>query len=209
MPSVAGLANPSGPEGRPVTDRTIRILGKTHEASVRVAYPAPDDMVDRTMNNKYDVDLSFPSLLFLEFSYTGFFWQGRFGNVNFRTSILRRKSEAPAWKDLNDLFTWARDDVREKNAGPVASPWSEPKITALNAVPCITVRAESTIKNNASFRERYIFPFEEDYALILEFNLTDNSDRPGLTKSNWQPRAEEFREKLLSTIEVKVVPKKS
>ncbi len=208
MPSIAGVANPRGPEGRPVTDRTIRFVGKSHEANVRVAYPAPDDMVDRTANGEYDVDLTYPSVLYLGFEYNGFFWQGRFGKVGFRIELVRRQPDTPVWKDMDALLAWVRADALSRNARSGDRVWNEPTVSLLNGVPSIRLDADY-IKGHPKDVRRFYFPFEEDFALEITVDLVDNSNRPGLTKSNWRPRAEDFREKLLSTIKVSVSPKGS
>ncbi len=217
-PSIAGVANPSGPEGRPVTERTFRIIGNTHDALVSLAYPTPTDIIDRVVDGKYTLVSDIQSALHLSFGYQGFFWQGRFGTVSLAISRKRRQAAMPPWTTLDVLNVWLRERTAERNIVVITeftklpidpdhrTDWTEPLIASLNGVPCIRQEMRRGV-NRANDSWIYYFLVDEDNLVEIDVRTTDNSDRPGLAKSNWYPRAVAFREKLLSTIDVKVVAK--
>ncbi|MCA3061204.1 MAG: hypothetical protein ING60_15440 [Rhodocyclaceae bacterium] len=215
MPSFAGVANPSGPEGRPVTERTFRIVGNTHDALVSLAYPTPTDITDHVVDGKYTLVSDIQSALSLRFEYQGFFWQGRFGTVSVLVSRKKRQAAMPPWADLGAVVAWLKKDADAHNLSQTQMflgqlenrmVWTEPLITTLNGIPCI--RQEIRRGNNrANDSWVYYFLVDQDNLVEVDLRTTDNSDRPGLAKSNWYPRAVAFREKLLSTIKVNVVPK--
>jgi len=217
MPSFAGVANPRGPEGRPVTERTFRIVGNTHDALVTLAYPTPTDIIDRVVDGKYTLVSDVQSALNLWFEYQGFFWQGTFGTVGLAVSRKRRQAAMPPWTNLNVLNAWLRDRTAERNIVVITeftklpldpnsrTEWTEPLVASLNGVPCI--RQEIRRGNNRS-NDSWVYSFlvDQDNLVEVDVRMTDNSDRPGLAKSNWYPRAVAVREKLLSAIKVNVVP---
>jgi hypothetical protein len=205
MPTIAGVANPRGPEGRPVIDRTIRFIGKTSDATARIAYPTPDDMVDRAINDSYVINPHSRVPLLLRYEYSGFFWQGRFGTVKLLLEVAHRTPGAQPWKGYDGLPAWVTEFAKDWNSRLGDAVWENPSKVEVNGVPCILLSGR--IEGRPDEVRRYYFPFEEDYALLLRLDLVDNSNRPGLTKSNWRPRAEAFREQLLSTVRVEVKPK--
>ncbi|MCA3024636.1 MAG: hypothetical protein ING73_12690 [Rhodocyclaceae bacterium] len=214
MPSFAGVANPRGPEERPVTERTFRIVGNTHDALVTLSYPTPDRTIDRFVNGVYGRSSRFVGAFFAEFGYQGFFWQGRFGTVDLALDRISRPQGTPLWKDVGAVVAWLKKDAEAHNLSQTQmflgqlenrTVWTEPQITTLNGVPCI--RQEIRRGNNrANDSWVYYFLVDEDNLVEVDVRMTDNSDRPGLAKSNWYPRAVAFREKLLSAIKVNVVP---
>ncbi|MFN8988357.1 MAG: hypothetical protein ACK5VR_18845 [Burkholderiales bacterium] len=214
MPSFAGVANPRGPEGRPVTERTFRIVGNTHDALVTLAYPTPTDIIDRVVDGKYTLVSDVQSALNLWFEYQGFFWQGTFGTVGLAVSRKRRQAAMPPWADLGAVVAWLKKDADAHNLSQTQMflgqlenrmVWTEPLVASLNGVPCI--RQEIRRGNNRS-NDSWVYSFlvDQDNLVEVDVRMTDNSDRPGLAKSNWHPRAVAFREKLLSAIKVNVVP---
>lgn len=205
MPTIAGVANPRGPEGRPVIDRSIRFVGKASEVRIRIAYPTPDDVIDRSANDSHQITPQSLVPLLLRYEYNGFFWQGRFGTVKLLIEFEKRKPGLPPWNGYDQLLAWVTAFAQDWNSKPGDAIWDAPRKIEVNGVPCILLSGR--IEGRPDEVRRYYFPFEEDYALLLRLDLVDNSDRPGLTKSNWRPRAESFREQLLSTVRVEVKPK--
>jgi hypothetical protein len=221
MPLFASPAHPNGPEERTFTERTIRILGKKEDIVLTFAYPQPDDVVDWTQGGSYNASTPFPFPLALRFEYKGYFWQGVFGTVGFDVKINRRKpdsynkgqQETMPWRDIDALLQGIRAQAIAHNQATKnerlenRQEWMEPYLSQLNGIPCIQQYVQ--LGNHPKERTHYYFPFEEDHALEVIIRLVDNSDRPGLTNSDWRPRAEAFANRLLSTVKVSVKPKDS
>jgi hypothetical protein len=216
---LAGQAHPNGPEKRPFAERTIRVQGKTQDCTLTLAYPKPDDMVDWTTGDIYDVAKPHATTLLIHFDYKGFFWQGVFGGVTLEIKIDARKSDSPPWRDLASLLERVRIKTKERNERAKKSndldvklhpnsrhdqEWMEPALSQLNGIPCVQQFVRGNKAKVAKDECYYYFPFDEDHALVLGVVLVDNSDRPGLTQSNWYPRAEGFANQLLSRVRVHV-----
>ena len=211
MPAFAGLAHPSGPEDRPFTERTIRILGTKEDAFVTLAYPKPEDIVDRSSNGSYSVSSPFSSALYLWYEYRGYFWQGKYGTVIVDVQLIKRTPNAEPIKDLNALLQAVRIRSNLRNGmtkGPPESRqvWGEPFVSQLNGIPCVQQYMDwgTYLKVDRS----YFIPMEEDQALEIQISVVDNSDIPGKPPSDWLPRAEAFVSQLLSTVKVRVEAKK-
>lgn len=71
--------------------------------------------------------------------------------------------------------------------------------------PCVQVLEQRGEGRPKDIR-RYYFLFEPDYQIELNIELVDGSDRPGLTKSDWRPRAEAIADKILQSVKVRVEP---
>lgn len=213
MPMLAGQAHPNGPEKRPVAERTIRIQGKTQDCVLTLAYPKPDDIVDWAPKGSYNATDPYPIPLTLVYEYRGHFWQGVFGGVTVEIKINSRKPDSPPWKDLESLLEGIRiqrvahNHATKNNPPESRQEWMEPTLTQLNGFPCVQ---QYVFKGkNPKGEWHYYFPLGEDHAVELMIWLVDNSDRPGLTQSDWRPRAEAFANRLLSTVRVRMEPKAS
>jgi len=213
MPLFAAPAHPSGPEDRTFTERTIWIQGEVKDIFLTISYPKPDDIVDWTKQGSYDASDSFPFPLTLSFEYKGHFWQGVFGTVGFQVKIKKGKADLMPWKDMDALLQGvrthqiARNQVTKNDTSKSRQVWMEPVLSQLNGIPCIQQYVQ--VGSNPMGETHYYFPFEEDHALEVVILMVDNSDRPGLTNSDWRPRAEAFANRLLSTVKVSVKPKDS
>jgi hypothetical protein len=215
----AGQAHPNGPEKRPASERTIRVQGKGQDFILSLVYPKPDDTVDWTLNGVYDVAKPHATIVLIHFDYKGFFWQGVFGGVTLELKILARKPGSIPWRDLESLLDGIRIKTNERNEraknsnelGRKLQPashhdqeWMEPVISQLNGVSCVKQFVRGNKVREAKDECYYYFPFEEDCALMLGVVLVDNSERPGLTQSDWRPRAEGFANELLSKARVRI-----
>jgi hypothetical protein len=208
MPLFAGEAHPNGPEDRPFAERTIQTQGKARNIFLTLAFPKPDHIVDWAPNGFYSAADPFPYPLTLTFDYTGYFWQGVFGRVGFDVKINKRKPDLMPWTDLESLLQDIRIQMLDHNlvtkndTSENHRKWEEPSLSQLNGIPCVQ---QYVSKGNHSNAERhYYFLFEDDYALEVIIEMVDNSTRPGLTQSDWRPRAEAFGTKLLSTVKVRI-----
>jgi hypothetical protein len=216
MPVFAGPAHPSGPEGRPFIERTIRIQGKTQNVFLSLAHPKTDPIgttngtLDFAPDGFIDAATNRPRFLMLRFSYQGFFWQGVFGSVGLDVVIRTRKPDTASWKTLDDLMQWRRSTQLESNeaskneSSKSRQEYSDPVISELNGTPCVQQYLSHGEEKNAE--SRHYFPIDEDHAVEVTIKLVDNSDRPGLTESDWRPCAEAFAAKLLATVRVRTGP---
>ncbi len=210
MPMFAGQAHPSGPEKRPFAERTITVQGNTKDCVLTLGYPKPDDIVDWAPKGSYSAMDPWRIPLTLVYEYRGHFWQGVFGGVLFTVKINARKEASKPWTDLESLLEGVRiqriahNQATKNNHPENRQEWMEPVQAQLNGIPC--VQQYIYWGNDPKGYWLYYFPFEEDHALELEVRMVDNSNRPGLTQSDWRPRAEEFAKRLLSTVKVRVEP---
>lgn len=208
MPIFAGQAHPNGPENRPFAERTIAIQGKTRICTLTFGHPKPDDIVDWTSNGHYDATRAHATMLDLTYEYRGHFWQGVFGSVvlSMRTNV--RKPDSPPWNDLQSILEGVRiqrlahNRATKNNHPDGRQEWLEPILSKLNGIPCI--KQYVYWGNDPKGEWLYYFPIDEDHVLELSIWLVDNGNRPGLTQSDWRPRAEAFANHLLSTVRVSV-----
>ncbi len=99
----------------------------------------------------------------------------------------------------------SNQDQRVSNAPEDRQLSDAPVIRTDFGTPCVQVlrtRSEGGPKDD----RQYYFLFEPDYQIQLTIELVDNSDRPGLTKSDWRPRAEAIADKILQSVKVRVEP---
>ena len=211
LPMAAGQAHPKGPEKRSFIERTIKVQGETRTCILTLAYPKPDDVVDWTKGGSFDAADPFPFPLTLRFDYDGHFWQGVFGSVGLDVSINKNKNGSPAWKDIPSLLEGIRleqvalnkiDENDKPNRRQAWQEWMDPIASQLNGTPC--VQQSVRVSNDSKGETIYYFPLEDNYAIEIEIIMVDNTDRPGLTQSDWRPRAEAFATSLLSTVRVHV-----
>lgn len=208
MPIFAGQAHPSGPENRPFSERTIAIQGMTRNCTLTFGHPKPDDIVDWTSNGRYEAFRPHATMLDLIYEYRGHFWQGVFGSVVLSMRTQVRKPDSPPWTDLQSLLEGVRiqriahNQATKANHPDGRQEWLEPVISKLNDIPCIQQYVFRG--NNPKGEWLYYFPIDENYVFELSLWFVDNSNRPGLTKSDWHPRAEVFANQLLSTVRIRV-----
>lgn len=210
MPLFAGQAHPSSSENSPFNERTIRIHGEEKDLVLTFAYPKPDDIVDWTTNGHYDASNTFGVPLTLVFEYRGHFWQGVFGNVIFDVKINTRRPDSMPWKDMDSLLLGvhsqqiSHNKKTEGDHSESRQEWLDPFLSELNGAPCI----QQYVKWGDDVKKEKVtyFSFDENHAIEIHVRLVDNSNRPGLTQSDWRPRAEAFASKLLSTVKVHLEP---
>ena len=211
MPMFAGQAHPNGPENRPFVERTIRIQDKAQDCVFSLAYPKPDDIVDWAPKGLYNAADPYPTPLTLVYQYRGYFWQGVFGGVTLELKINSRKPDQPKWEGLESLLEGVRiqriahNKVTKNNPPESRQEWMEPVLSQLNGVQCVQQYVYKG--SNPKGEWHYYFPLGDDHAVELIMWLVDNSNRPGLTKSDWQPRAEAFANRLLSTVRIRMEAK--
>ncbi|WP_395010974.1 hypothetical protein [Undibacterium sp.] len=209
MPLFASQAHPNGPKEEGFVERTIRIQGAKNHIDVTLAYPQFGDFVDHVKYGKHSVTEKNPTFLLLDFPYTGYFWQGVFGRVGLDLDVYKRKSREDPWTNWESLFQTILLVQREQNVKAQENTsnsefrelWNEPFMSELNGVTCI--QQNVTVWTRENEKRFFYFLLDEDNAVKIELQLVDNSDRPGLTKSDWRPRAESFANRLLSTVKVK------
>lgn len=209
-PLLAGEAHPSGPEGRPFSERTVRIQGKTNDILLTLSFPKPDEIVDWTVDGSYNAADRFPRPLTLRFEYKGHFWQGTFGSVGLDVKIDSRKQDSTPWKDLETLLQSVRlrqiahNQATKGEVSRSREELMEPFLSQLNGNPCVQQYVQIGV--NPKEEARYYFLLDDDHALEVVLLFVDNSDRPGLTKSDWRPRAVGFSNQLLSRVKVVTTP---
>lgn len=116
------------------------------------------------------------------------------------------------WDSIDDVLHLWQESVRMGNQDQHASNAPEdrqlgdmPVVRTDFGVPCVQIlrtRSEGGPKDD----RQYYFLFEPDYQIELNIELVDGSDRPGLAKSDWRPRAEAIADKILQSVKVRVEP---
>lgn len=232
MPLLSMDAHPNGPEKRPFSERTLVLRGQTHQAILSFAHPAPEDSVDWTDRGLFWVghtrNPTPPWIYWAGFDYKGWFWQGRFGSVGISVILDARQPHEAPWSSPEIFFhtvqmrtkDWNNENKlkleqtqRMVNVGELPKTTklsdSDQERTAPKWVEVNGVRWAFQYENSGTdpkdFRW-YTFPIDADTAVKIRLKLTDNSHRPGLTKSDWRPRAEAFAQRLLSTIKIRIEP---
>jgi hypothetical protein len=104
------------------------------------------------------------------------------------------------------IYANNRNEVTKNGPFETRQLWRDPFLSQLNGIPCVQQYVSNGKNLNAEWH--YYFLFEDDYALEVIIQMVDNSTRPGLTQSDWRPRAEAFGTKLLSTVKVRVEPQR-
>ena len=204
MASNADPYHPKGPEDKRFHERSIEFRGEGRRATMTLAYPEPDEIVDWVRDGVFDVYGPYRPPLTLNFNFSGRFWQGVFGRVGLDIDLLRKKLGTPEWNDLPDLLSALRIQQAQANGITMndtsnsRQKWLAPEMIVLNGIPCI--RESVVVGNNPGGTIRYYLLFDKNIAIELDFSLIDNSDREGLPKSDWRPRAEQFLTRLVSTI---------
>lgn len=113
------------------------------------------------------------------------------------------------WDSLEDVRRFWEEWNAYTNAEQIKSNRPEgrqisapPVILNLNGTFCVQI-IESKGRNIRDVRKQY-FLLEPDSQVELSVELTDNSDRPGLTASDWRPRAEAIADKILQGVKVRI-----
>jgi hypothetical protein len=204
MPVFANPVHPADSEGKPFKERSIVFYGAGRQAVLILAYPDPDEIVDRIDSAGVDVYGKYQTPLGMNFNYPVHFWQGIFGRVGFDINIKGNKSGSPSWDGLPDLLQTlrshqiTRNELTKRESSESRQEWLMPEISELNGYPC--VKQSVRVGNNPDGELHYYFLFDRDRAIEIKLSLVDNSTRPGLAVSDWRPRAEEFMTKLLSSV---------
>lgn len=217
---VAGGVHPKGPEDRPETTRVFQIVGSHSILHLTMTFPElrPDGsldeewVLDRTIRDRFNAwePGIFPHVFTARFPYVGRFWQGVFGSVGFSIRIWRKDERCKEWSTLQSLHEYRVQETLEGNQKQMLNNPSErylrsnPEISTLNGFSYVyqTQNAGSHLKDT----QYMYFLFESDCHVELELNLVDNSNRPGLTKSDWRPRAEAVMTDILRSVKVRVEP---
>lgn len=211
MPVFANPAHPTGPEDRPFKERSITFYGDGRKAELTLAYPDPDQVIDRVNNAAVNVYGKHQTPLSMNFNYSGHFWQGIFGRVGVDVKLKVNDPNLPKWNDISDLFSELklhqinRNKLTENEVSKTRQEWLSPEIVQINGFPCI--KQDVKIGGNSLGEIHYYFLFSPDRAIEVKFSLIDNSARPGLVTSDWRPRAEYFLNKLILSIRFRVEEK--
>lgn len=208
--SFAGVAHPSAPDDAPFKERVFEFVGDGHQASLTLAYPTPSEVVDSVGDRPFDVyRKTSSSVMFMNFNFTGYFWQGIFGRVGLDVKIFRLDTGEAEWNTLDDLLNVLivrRANYEKKLKGGSFlnnhTRWLNPEMSNLNGVPCVRLVVSEGDNLNAEYR--YYFLLDQRHAINVTFSLIDNSGRPGLAESDWRPRAEKMREKMLAGLKFSI-----
>jgi len=188
-----------------MSERTIAISCLDRRFLLTWRYPAPDDIVDWTSENKYDCSKPHATMLDIVYEYNGHFWQGLLGRLHIASKTISRKSNLPAWDSLDSLSRsliieradWVARNQANSNDPPLQ--YHDPILFTLNDIPCLQQYIPRVEDTKAECQ--YYFLLDTDHALRISVIFADNNI-PGQPQSDWRSRAEALASSILSSINI-------
>lgn len=117
------------------------------------------------------------------------------------------------WKQTGDICSfwehWGdyQNQLQTKTNHPENRHIStQPQVVLINGIECLRIIESHGSAPRA--QEMYYFLLESDCQVQLTIQLVDNSDRPGLAKSDWRPRAEALAARIIESLKVRVEPRR-
>ena len=213
----AADVHPKGPEGRPLVVMPFVIMGKTRMMNLVFSCPelrqhsafGGDWLDDRTTGRRYDLDPSrFPLIFYIRYPFVGHFWQGEFGRIGFTITPVYMKTSEGDFSTLAGVFDYWLNAVKKGNLIQRENPVleqalnSDPTRVEVDGVPCVYFsKGPKAYPRETEF---YCIPFEKDCQIQIEFQMVDNSDRPGLVKSDWRPRGRALLDQIKSSLRIEI-----